>query len=282
MADEDADPPEEDGNVWDADASPDAEGSPNGNDWDADDYEDAHAFVYEYGESLVDLLDPQPGERVLDLGCGTGHLTAEIDAAVGPDGEAVGVDAAPDMIAQARERHPDVRFERADATAYDPEDAFDAVFSNAALHWMGDQRPVAATVADCLVPGGRFVAEMGGTGNVGSITDAVLAELDDRGYDGEHPWTFPSVGQQATALEAAGLEVRYARLFDRPTELDGREGLREWLEMFGDDLLAPVSGDEQDAVIEAVEDRLRPEMYNPDREVWEADYRRLRFVAVRA
>lgn len=249
------------------------------NSWDAADYDDGHGFVTEYGESLLDLLDPKPGERVLDLGCGTGHLTADIAER---GATAVGIDQSDEMVEQARTAYPDLSFRRADARAFAVEDRFDAAFSNAALHWVpeADHEAVVGNVADALRPGGRFVAEMGGTGNVERIVTATLAELRERGYDRENPWYFPSVGEYATRLEAGGFEVRRAVLFDRPTELEnGTDGLADWLSMFGDSLFAGLSDDERDAVVADVEDRLRPEMF--DGGTWTADYRRLRFVAVR-
>jgi trans-aconitate methyltransferase len=250
------------------------------NRWDADDYDDGHGFVAEYGASLVDLLDPKSGERVLDLGCGTGHLTADIAER---GATAVGIDQSAEMVEQARAAYPGLSFRRADARSFTAEDRFDAVFSNAALHWVpgADHDAVIEAVADALRPGGRFVAEMGGTGNVGRIVTATLAELRERGYDRENPWYFPSVGEYATRLEAGGFEVRRAVLFDRPTELEnGADGLADWLSMFGDSLFAGLADDEREAVVAGVEDRLRPDMF--DGETWTADYRRLRFVAVRA
>ena len=253
------------------------------NRWNPDDYDADHDYVTEYGASVVDLLDPKPGERVLDLGCGTGHLTAEIADAVGPSGEVVGIDRSAEMVREARETYPDLSFQRADARSFHAREPFDAVFSNAALHWISemDQNRVLAGVADALDPGGRFVAEMGGTGNVHRIVTATLAELDERGYDATHPWYFPSVGEYAPRLETHGFEVRHVRLFDRPTELDGgAEGLADWLSMFGDSLFAEVPDDEREAVVAAVDDRLRPDLF--DGETWTADYRRLRFLAVRS
>jgi trans-aconitate methyltransferase len=251
----------------------------DGNDWDAADYDDSHEFVTEYGRDLLALLDPEPGERVLDVGCGTGHLTAEI-AAQGTD--VVGIDAAPAMVDQARESHPDCTFEVADVREWDPESTFDAVFSNAALHWIPDRDhdAVLATVVDALDDDGRFVAEFGGQGNVAAITDALEAELHERGYDRTHPWYFPSIGEYTPRVEAQGMEVRQARLFDRPTELDdGEAGLHNWLGMFGDEFFAGVDAAERDAILDAVEERLRPRLF--DGETWTADYRRLRLVARR-
>ena len=249
------------------------------NRWDADDYDDGHGFVTEYGQSLLDLLDPKPEERVLDLGCGTGHLTADI---ADRGATAVGIDQSAEMVTQARETYPDRFFRQADARTFEVDEPVDAVFSNAALHWVpeADHDAVIENVADALAPGGRFVAEMGGTGNVDRIVTATLAELSERGYDRESPWYFPTVGEYATRLEAGGFEVRRAVLFDRPTELEnGANGLVDWLSMFGDSLFAGLTDDERDAVVAGVEDRLRPDMF--DGETWTADYRRLRFVAVR-
>ncbi|MFB6251099.1 MAG: trans-aconitate 2-methyltransferase [Halobellus sp.] len=252
------------------------------NNWDSAAYDDSHSFVYEYGSNVVALLDPAPGERVLDLGCGTGHLTARIEE-MGAD--VVGLDQSAEMIETAREAHPEINFVRADARHVDlatfgERAPFDAVFSNAALHWIDEQDAVLDAVTDVLRPGGRFVAELGGSGNVGTIVNALSAEIDAREYDPpSEPWYFPTVGEHASTLEAHGFEVRYARLFDRPTELDdGANGLAAWLEMFGDRLFGSVPDDDRDSVVAAVEDRLRDDLY--DDGTWTIDYRRLRFVAV--
>jgi len=254
-----------------------AAGSETDSDWDSNAYDGSHAFVYEYGADVLDLLDPRSGERILDLGCGTGHLTDRI-ADAGAD--VVGIDQSAEMIETARETHPELAFRRGDARDFEVADPVDAVFSNAVLHWIDDQDAVLDSIAAALRPGGRFVAELGGSGNVAAIADAVRAELRERGYEPPtEPWYFPTIGEHATALEAHGFEVRYARLFDRPTELDdGEDGLAGWLEMFGDRLLGPVPDGERAGVVAAVEDRLREELY--DDGVWTADYRRLRFVAV--
>jgi trans-aconitate methyltransferase len=247
------------------------------NQWDTTDYDGSHSFVYEYGADVVGLLDPQPGERVLDLGCGTGHLTNAIAAS---GATAVGVDNAPSMLREAHNAYPDHHFLLADARELPFDGGFDAVFSNAALHWIAEQDRAVASVHGALRPGGRFVAEMGGSGNVASIVGAVFAELDARGYEQSTPWHFPTVGEYASRLESHGFEVRYATLFDRPTELDdGEDGLAAWLEMFGDTLLEPVPDGELDDVVTAVEDRLRTELHEDG--VWTADYRRLRFEAVK-
>ncbi len=246
------------------------------NRWQTDSYDGDHSFVFEYGQDVVELLEPEAGERILDLGCGTGHLSARI-ADAGAD--VVGLDASTEMIGRAREIHSECEFVHADAQTFTAERPFDAVFSNAALHWIRDQDAVLGSVADALAPDGRFVAELGGRGNVAAIVDAVRAVAADRGYDLTNPWYFPTIGEYATKLESHGLETRQAVLFDRPTELEnGPDGLAEWLEMFGDELLNPVPAAERPAVVSAVEDRLREDLFRNG--TWVADYRRLRVVAV--
>jgi len=244
-------------------------------DWDATAYEDDHSFVYEYGADVLDLLDPREGERVLDLGCGTGALTSEIADA---GAAVVGIDSSEEMIERTRASRPSIELRNADARTATFDEPFDAVFSNAALHWIDEQDDALSTVTGALRPGGRFVAELGGDGNVAAIVDAVLDELAERGYDAENPWHFPTVGEYASRLERHGFEVRYATLFDRPTELAGEDGLRNWLDVFADGLFAPLAESEREAVVAAVEERLRPAYH--DDGVWTADYRRLRFRAV--
>ena len=234
---------------------------PGRNDWDSSAYDGSYSFVYEYGSDVVDLLDPRPDERILDLGCGTGHLTDRIaDAAA----EVVGIDQSAEMIEQARAAYPTREFRRGDAREFTVSQPFDAVFSNVVLHWIDDQDAVLNRVADALRPRGRFVAELGGQGNVATIVDAVCEELTACGYEPpSDPWYFPTVGEHATRLEAHGFEVRYATLFDRPTELDdGDAGLAAWLGMFGDRLLGSVPEDRQSAVVAGVEDRLRDDPHN--------------------
>ena len=176
--------------------------------WNADSYTQKHAFVFEYGAGLVEVLAPQPGELVLDLGCGSGELTAEISrrgAAV------VGLDSSPAMLAKAREQFPDLDFRLGNATTFELPERFDAIFSNATLHWVTDADAAIRQMHRHLQPGGRLVAELGGQGNVGQIVAAVLRQLHGRGHaQAAHWWYFPSMGEYAARLEKQGFRVRLA------------------------------------------------------------------------
>lgn len=244
--------------------------------WSADRYEADHSYVYRYGEDVLELLTPKEGEKILDLGCGTGHLTNQI---VDAGASAVGIDASPEMVEQARTEYPELDFRVMDATEMEFQREFEAVFSNATLHWITDHDGLLDGVHRALRPGGRFVAEFGGHGNVDKVIDAVTRELSSRGYSTENPMYFPRLGEYMSRIERHGMEVRYARLFDRPTELSGgREGLRSFFRMFGDRFLGELNEEEWNEVVGAVEDELRQELYSDG--VWTVDFRRLRFKAV--
>lgn len=247
--------------------------------WDAERYERSFGYVASYGESLVDLLQPKHGERVLDLGCGTGTLTA----AIAERGATVtGVDADPGMIAAARSRHPEIAFTEADGHAFSVPEPYDAVFSNAALHWMTDPDAVIARVRDALLPGGRFVAEMGAAGNCAAIIDAVGRALAELGQ-GAFPelWYFPTPAEHAGRLEAAGFEVRLLHCYERPTPLaDCPDGVADWMRMFGGQLLDRLPQDLTDRLLARANELAAPALLRDG--AWVADYKRLRFLAVRS
>ena len=252
----------------------------SGNPWDSVLYDESFGIITRLGAGVVDLLAPQPGERILDLGCGTGGLTAQIAAA---GAEVVGIDASAAMIARAKELYPRLRFEVARGEDFTVEAPLDAVFSNAALHWMSPPEAVAASVLRALKPGGRFVAEMGGTGNIRTLVGAIYQALDEEGIPRErirNPWYFPSIGEYGSLLERAGFEVVLMHLFDRPTPLDDSpNGAADWVRMFGGDFLTLVPPDRHARVQERVNELTRPKLYREGR--WVADYRRLRFMAVK-
>jgi trans-aconitate methyltransferase len=246
--------------------------------WDAGLYTAKHSFVYEYGRELVALLAVQPGERILDLGCGSGQLTQ----AIAESGARVtGLDNSTSMIDTARREYSDLSFVLADAKEFSFDEPFDAVFSNAALHWVTPPEKVIECVARCLRPGGRFVAEFGGKGNVQRIYKAAeAAGRELTGREVRHVNYFPSVAEYSTILEDRSLEVRQAWLFDRPTRLeDGENGLRNWLTMFGEKTFGAMPDDVRLQWIERTQEIARPTLFRDGS--WYADYRRLRVIAVR-
>jgi len=244
--------------------------------WDVERYEGGHSYVWQFGASLVEVLAPLAGERILDAGCGTGHLTAEI-AKSGAD--VVGVDNSPEMLGQARQNYPALQFVLGDLTNLNFSERFDAVFSNAALHWVKDPEAAVASFARALRPGGRFVAEFGGKGNISTIVEALRAVLGKEA-DERSPWMFLSISEYATLLERYGLEVRQANLFDRPTPVEGEHGMEDWLQMFGGSFFRDMSPTLAKEKISEIAGRLRPTCYRDG--VWTLDYRRLRVVAVAA
>jgi trans-aconitate 2-methyltransferase len=231
--------------------------------WDAKQYQQRHSYVFQYGQAVLDLLAPRQGELILDLGCGSGQLTAAIADA---GASVIGLDSSPEMLAEARANYPAVEFRLGDAANFNIESPVDAVFSNAVLHWVKNAAGAAGCIARALKPGGRFVAEFGGRGNNQSILDAIRELLGPV----ETPWYYPSIGEYATVLEQSGLETRQAWLIDRPTPVEGEDGLEDWLAVFGRDLM----GEEERKMIA---EKLRPTHYKDG--VWTIDYRRLRIVA---
>jgi trans-aconitate methyltransferase len=248
--------------------------------WNANLYDAKHDFVWKYGSDVVLLLAPQPGERILDLGCGTGHLAAQI---ADTGARVVGVDRSAEMILSARAAYPDLRFEIADATELPFREEFDAVFSNATLHWIHEPARVVERVWNALRSGGRFVAELGGKGNIRKMQVAFEEALIQMGASkpGEvNPWYYPSVSEYATLLEQNGFEVRLMTLFDRPTGLaDGEAGMRNWITMFGGAYLEKAGSARREEFFQRIEGLLRPELFRDGQ--WWADYRRLRLVAVK-
>jgi SAM-dependent methyltransferase len=252
--------------------------------WDATGYDRDFSFVTSYGDVLLDLLAAQPGERVLDVGCGTGHQAAAL-AALGA--VVVGVDADPAMLDVARAEHPEVRFELVDAQ--DPRallaatgSPVDAVLSNAALHWMPRQDDVVAGLAAVLRPGGRLVVEMGGGPNVRLTTEAIRAGRRAVGLDADvaSSWTFPTPGEQAGRLERHGFTVRSVALIDRPTPLAEGVTTAGWAAMFGATLVTDVPPERRAEFDAAVDDHARTLGLQTEAG-WHADYVRLRFTAVR-
>lgn len=239
--------------------------------WNAVQYQKHAGFVPELGTPVLELLSPQPGERILDLGCGDGVLTEKI---VQAGAQVVGVDAAPGMVEAARRRGIDARCINGAALAFNTE--FDAVFSNAALHWMRDADAVIDGVRRALKLGGRFAGEMGGFGNVASIVVALMAVLTRRGVaaDDVLPWYYPTAGEYRAKLEKHGFTVTSIALIPRPTPLP--TGIGGWLDTFTQSLFARLPEIERQAARNETIDLLRHALCDAQGR-WIADYVRLRF-----
>lgn len=247
--------------------------------WNARAYDSSFGYVSALGAPLVDLLDPQPGERVLDLGCGTGVLTAEIAAR---GAHVLGIDGSPSMIEAAIARHPGLDFTVGDGHDFTVARPYDAVFSNAALHWMSrDPDAVIKCVRMALRPGGRFVAELGGAGNCATLTSAMLTAWREHGLpEPELPWYFPSPAEYALRLEKGGFTVRLLEYFDRPTPLDEcPNGAADWVRMFAGSLLKKVPPATVEPLLRRINELASPALRHESG--WVADYVRLRFAAVR-
>lgn len=251
------------------------------NQWNAALYDEKLSFVSNYGKGVVRLLAPQRGEHILDIGCGTGDLTAEISES---GAIVTGLDQSEAMLEKARDKYPEITFIQDNVLTFTGEASYHAIFSNAALHWIRQPEQAARSVYDALVPGGRFVAEFGGKDNVTAIIAGILQVLKENyGIDARDriPWYFPSIGTYSQLLERLGFRVVYAHHYDRPTILaDGEEGLSHWLESFADDFFPEFSESERRTIYEQVKNACRSQMFSDGN--WVADYKRLQVIAVKA
>lgn len=241
--------------------------------WDPQTYARNARFVSDLAGAVIELLAPRVGERMLDLGCGDGVLTAKL-AAMGCD--MVGVDGSAAQVEAARALGVDARVMDGEELNFEAE--FDAVFSNAALHWMRRPDAVIAGVRRALRPGGRFVAEMGGDGCVARIKAALVDALARRGIDGAalDPWYFPAVDDYCARLRAGSFTVQYAALIPRPTELPG--DITGWLATFAQSYIAALAPAQRPAFLAEVKAALEPQLCDAQGHWW-ADYVRLRFSA---
>ena len=241
--------------------------------WDPERYAKNARFVSDLGGPVMELLAPRAGERILDLGCGDGALTARLD---GMGCDVVGVDSSAQQIAAAQALGLNARVMDCQNLSFDSE--FDAVFSNAALHWMKRPDDVIAGAWRAFKPGGRFVAEFGGFGCVEKIRTALIAALNGRGIDGSaaDPWYFPTVEDYGPRLRARGFDVKYIALIPRPTPLPG--DITGWLATFAESFTAALPAADRPAFIAEVKEALGPQLCDSSGQ-WVADYVRLRFAA---
>lgn len=245
------------------------------NRWSAADYAKHAAFVPQLGDAVLQLLNPMPGELILDLGCGDGVLTQRI---VEAGARVIGLDSSEDMVEAARARGIDAFVADAEDMDLERFGQFDAVFSNAALHWMLDPDAVASGVFKALREGGRFVGEMGGEGNLLTLRTALREELTARGYampDKDPSW-YAGIDEFTRLYVTTGFSQVHAELIPRPTPLPG--GAADWVKTFRAGVMdvAMVPEFERDDIAGAVEARVAPRLRQPDGS-WNADYVRLRF-----
>ena len=248
--------------------------------WDAKGYTSGFAFVHQYGEGVLDLIDAAPGSHVVDLGCGNGALSEKL---IARGYRVTAIDASGDMLAQARALHPDIPFVQADATDFTLPEPADAIFSNAVFHWIDrDRQPLlAAAIARNLKPGGQLVCEFGGYGCAERVHSALECAFAARGLAYPRVFYFPTIAQHAPILEEAGLRVTYAVLFDRPTPQPPEVGLRGWIGMF---VTAPFEGMDdalREAIVAEAESELRGTLQRANG-TWVIDYVRIRLRAVKA
>ena len=248
-------------------------------DWDPSLYENQCKFVWECATDLIDLLSPSPGERILDLGCGTGQLAAQISQS---GAEVVGIDNSESMISKAKQNYPHIDFRVGDATNFRCERPFDAVFSNAVLHWIKESESVVACISKALKSNGRFIAEFGGKGNMSNFISTLESTLKEFGYDCNNlsPWSFPSIGEYATLLEKHGFHVSSAQQFSRPTPLEsGERGFHNWVRMLGKAWLEVLPDSKIDEFLDRCALKIRDTAFIDSH--WIADYQRLRIQAVK-
>ena len=240
--------------------------------WDPERYARNAGYVAALAGPVLDLLAPESGERILDLGCGDGVVTERL-AALGA--HVIGVDASPDQVRAAAARGLDARVMDGESPTFAGE--FDGVFSNAALHWMRRPAIVIGGVWRALKPGDRFVGELGGEGNVARIVAALVAALDRRGRAAV-PWYFPSPAEYRARLEAQGFDIRSITPIPRPTPLPGH--ITDWLETFAQSFTTRLPASERPAFLREVGEALRPLLCDAAGR-WTSDYVRLRFAAVK-
>lgn len=247
--------------------------------WDADKYTEDFSFVHQYGNSVMELIDANKGSSVLDLGCGNGALTKALQE----KGYVVkGLDASNELLSVARKNYPAIEFVQGDAAAFTLSEPIDVVFSNAVFHWINRERQqgMLKCVHNALKRNGQFVFEFGGYGNNQRIHSALATIFSEYGHCYEMPFYFPTISEYTSLLENTGFRVKYAVLFDRPTELKGENGMKDWINMFVKTPFSIIKTEqEKKTILDKAVGILRDELYIDGK--WYADYVRIRIKAIR-
>lgn len=251
---------------------------PNTNHSNSKAYEDKLSLAVKQGTGVFALLQPQPGERILDLGCGTGDFMAKIAAA---GAIPTGIDLSEEMVMKARQKYPELNIQVEDASQYRTDVCYDAVFSHAAIHWMKDPEAVVLSIWLALRAGGRLVAEFAGSGNVAVLTEAIQETLEAYGYAwaGRNPWYFPTIGEYTRLLEQTGFRVKLAQHLEMPTPLKGEAPVQNWLNGFDKHFFHDVTPTDKASIYQAIETKVNPDLYRGGQ--WTADTCRLRIVAIK-
>lgn len=248
--------------------------------WDSKLYDDKHSFVYSYGESLIKLLEAKHKERILDLGCGTGSLTNQINEVTN---NCIGMDSSLDMVNTAKQQFPELQFFEKDASNFDFKEQFDSIFSNATLHWVLDYKSCAESMYRNLKTNGKIVVEFGGKGNIQKIETCLKRHLKKHNYVSQaafKQWYFPSIAAYTKVLEDVGFRVTLAQHYDRPTELiESESGIKDWLSMFGKNFFKGVEKEDKIKILNDVQEELREVLFTSGK--WYADYKRIRIVAIK-
>lgn len=248
--------------------------------WEANLYRQKHGFVFDYGKDLISMLNPKAGERILDFGCGTGELTAEIAQS---GAELVGIDASSEMIKAAQEQFEGINFIEARGESFIDSKQYDAIFSNATLHWILNPEAAISAMYSNLKPGGRLLLEMGGKGNVATIIETLQDVLEEHGYVKQSKtvnWYFPKLGTYSYFLEKNGFKVTFAHLYDRPTKLnDPNTGIIDWLTMFASKYFTGIPAEDVSSIHKIVQERVKERLYKDGH--FYADYKRLRICAIK-
>jgi len=244
------------------------------NQWNPNTYNKHTAFVSQLALPVVDLLDPKKGEKILDVGCGEGTLAVEIERR---GAKVIGVDMSSEMIEQCQAKGIEAYVGSVTDLPYDEE--FDAIFSNATLHWIKNSKSAVQNIAKSLKSSGHFVCEFGGEGNAYALVSAMQEVFEKHPEFGEfeNPWYFPSVEEYTTLLESEGFKVEYMDIIPRPTPMDD---IGNWLDIFANGVTKHLSKEQFEVFKKACRAILKERIYSED-EGWMLDYKRLRVRAVK-